>query len=179
MLQDEGVQALAVHCRTRAQGHKGEVDYSWIRRIKAAVQIPVVLNGDIVSPQTARAAFEETGCDAVMIGRAAIRHPWLFREIHHHLETGELLHEPTARERAELCLHHLRLSVGHAGECYGIISMRRHFAGYFRSQRGAAQLRAQLSAFKELEPLEARLQQLASMPDDVEAAATVVDTATA
>ena len=178
MLQDEGVQALAVHCRTRAQGHKGEVDYSWIGRIKAAVQIPVILNGDIVSPQTALAAFQETGCDGVMIGRAAIRHPWLFREIRHHLETGELLDAPTLRERAEVCLHHLRLSVEHAGQRYGITSMRRHFAGYFRSLRGAAQLRAQLCGFKELEPLEARLQQLASMPDDVEPAATVVDAAT-
>ncbi|MDA0334123.1 MAG: tRNA-dihydrouridine synthase family protein, partial [bacterium] len=102
MLEDEGVQALAVHCRTRAQGHKGDVDYSWIPRIKAAVRIPVILNGDIVSPQTARKAFDDTGCDAVMIGRAAIRHPWLFREIRHHLETGELLPAPTPRERAEL-----------------------------------------------------------------------------
>ena len=179
MLQDEGVQALALHCRTRAQGHKGEVDYSWIGRVKAAVQIPVILNGDIISPQSASAAFRETGCDGVMIGRAAIRHPWLFREIRHHLETGELLDAPTHRERAELCLHHLRLSVEHAGQRYGIISMRRHFAGYFRSRRGAARLRAQLCGFKELEPLEARLQQLASMPDDVEPAVTGVDAATA
>ena len=81
MLVDEGVEALAVHCRTRAQGHKGAVDYSWIPRIKEAVEIPVILNGDVTGPESAAAAFRETGCDAVMIGRAAIRHPWIFSEI--------------------------------------------------------------------------------------------------
>ncbi len=173
MLQDEGVQALAVHCRTRAQGHKGDVDYSWIPRIKAAVEIPVILNGDIISPQSARAAFDSTGCDAVMIGRAAIRHPWLFREIRHHLETGELLDEPTPLERAELCLHHLQLSIEYSGERYGLISMRRHYAGYFRGVRGAAQLRGELCQFRELAPLEARLRQLATRPDTSEAAVAV------
>jgi tRNA-dihydrouridine synthase B len=166
MLEDEGVQALAVHCRTRAQGHKGDVDYSWIGRIKEVVEIPVILNGDIVSPQTARAAFEDTGCDAVMIGRAAIRHPWLFREIRHHLQTGDLLAGPTRRERAELCLYHLRLSVTHSGARYGMISMRRHYAGYFRGVRGAAQLRGELCGLRDLAALEARLQELASIPDD-------------
>ena len=179
MLEDEGVQAMAVHCRTRAQGHKGDVDYSWIARIKALVKIPVILNGDVVSPQTARAAFDDTGCDAVMIGRAAIRHPWLFREIRHYLETGELLALPTPGERAALCLHHLRLSVAHSGERYGLISMRRHYAGYFRGVRGAAQLRGELCGFRELAPLEARLQDLASIPDDAEAAAIGLDAATA
>jgi tRNA-dihydrouridine synthase B len=179
MLEDEGVQALAVHCRTRAQGHKGDVDYSWIQRIKAAVKIPVILNGDVVSPQTARAAFDDTGCDAVMIGRAAIRHPWLFREIRHYLETGELLAAPTPGERAQLCLYHLRLSVAHSGERYGIISMRRHYAGYFRGVRGAAQLRGELCGFRELAPLEARLLDLASIPDDTGAVAIGRDVATA
>ncbi|HJP31427.1 MAG: tRNA dihydrouridine synthase DusB [Candidatus Latescibacteria bacterium] len=169
MLQDEGVQALAVHCRTRAQGHKGDVDYSWIPRIKAAVQIPVILNGDVVSPQTARSAFEETGCDGVMIGRAAIRHPWLFREIRHYLDTGSLLPEPCLRERAELCQHHLRLSVSHFGERYGMISMKRHYAGYFRGIRGVARLRAELSELGEIAQLETRLQQLAAAADDPQA----------
>ena len=166
MLEGEGVQALAVHCRTRAQGHKGQVDYSWIPRIKAAVNIPIILNGDVVSPQTAHAAFTETGCDAVMIGRAAIRHPWLFREIRHYLESGEELPPPTFRERAELCRHHLRLSIEHSGARYGIISMRRHYAGYFRGVRGAAQLRGELCAIRELAPLEDRLQQLLESVDE-------------
>lgn len=170
MLEGEGVQALAVHCRTRAQGHKGQVDYSWIPRIKAAVDIPVILNGDIISPQTAHEAFVQTGCDAVMIGRAAIRHPWLFGEIRHYLETGQLLPPPTLRARVELCRHHLRLSVGYSGERYGMISMRRHYAGYFRGIRGAARLRGELCAIHELAPLEDRLQQVLEAADEEQAA---------
>jgi tRNA-dihydrouridine synthase B len=174
MLEDEGVAALAVHCRTRAQGHKGDVDYSWIPRIKEAVEIPVILNGDVISPQTARAAFEQTGCDAVMIGRAAIRHPWLFREIRHHLETGEFLVEPTFQERVDLCLHHLQLSVEYSGPRYALISMRRHYAGYFRGIRGAAQIRGELSDYRELEPLRDHLHEMATIHDPTEAVASVV-----
>jgi nifR3 family TIM-barrel protein len=162
MLVDEGIEALAVHCRTRAQGHKGDVDYTWIPRIKEAVDIPVILNGDVTCDENAAAAFRDTGCDAVMIGRAAIRHPWVFAEIRHYLQTGEHLPPPTPRERAELCLRHLRLSLEHSGERYGLISMRRHYAGYFRELRGAAQLRAELCGYRSAAELEARLQELAA-----------------
>jgi tRNA-dihydrouridine synthase B len=160
MLEDLGVQALSIHCRTRSQGHKGQVDYSWIAKVKDAVSMPVVLNGDIVSPQDAKNAFDTTGCDGVMIGRAAIAHPWIFREARHYLETGELLPEPTLKERAELCLKHLELCVEHGPERYALIGMRRHYAGYFRGLRGASQLRAELNNYKELAPLVERLQQL-------------------
>lgn len=173
MLQDEGVRALAVHCRTRAQGHKGEADWSWIPRIKAAVDIPVILNGDVVDATSARAAFEQTDCDAVMIGRAAIRHPWIFREVRHHLETGQLLAEPTPRERAALCLQHLRLNVEHYGERYGLIGMRRHYSGYFRGLRGAARIRAELTQMRELPALEDRLSELPEQLEAAETAATV------
>jgi tRNA-dihydrouridine synthase B len=160
MLEDLGVQALSIHCRTRSQGHKGQVDYSWIAKVKEAVSMPVVLNGDIVSPQDAKNAFDTTGCDGVMIGRAAIAHPWIFREVRHYLETGELLPEPTLKERAELCLKHLELCVEHGPERYALIGMRRHYAGYFRGLHGASQLRAELNNYKELAPLVERLQQL-------------------
>ena len=160
MLEDLGVQALSIHCRTRSQGHKGQVDYSWIAKVKEAVSMPVVLNGDIVSPQDAKNAFDTTGCDGVMIGRAAIAHPWIFREVRHYLETGELLPEPTLKERAELCLKHLELCVEHGPERYALIGMRRHYAGYFRGLHGASQLRAELNNYKELAPLVERLQEL-------------------
>jgi tRNA-dihydrouridine synthase B len=160
MLEDLGVQALSIHCRTRAQGHKGQVDYSWIAKVKEVVSMPVILNGDIVSPQDAKNAFDTTGCDGVMIGRAAIAHPWIFREARHYLETGELLPEPTLKERAELCLKHLELCVEHGPERYALIGMRRHYAGYFRGLHGASQLRAELNNYKELAPLVERLQQL-------------------
>ena len=160
MLEDIGVQALAIHCRTRAQGHKGAVDYEWITKVKQAVSIPVVLNGDVVSPAIVQEAFDHTGCDGVMIGRGAIAHPWIFREAQHYLKTGELLPEPTLKERAELCIKHVNLALEHDGERYVLIGMRRHYAGYFRGLRGASRLRAELAGYRELAPLMARLEEL-------------------
>jgi len=160
LLEDLGVQALTIHCRTRAQGNKGEVDYSWIPKVKEAVSMPVILNGGITTPQDVKDAFAETGCDGVMIGRGAIRHPWIFREARHFLETGRLLSPPTLEERVDLCLEHLRLAVEHGGEGYALVGLRRHYAGYFRGRRGAARLRAELSGYRELEPLRERLLEL-------------------
>lgn len=160
LLEDLGVQGLTIHCRTRVQGHKGAVDYTWIPRVKEAVAMPVVLNGDVTEPRDVERAFATTGCDGVMIGRGAIRHPWIFREARHLLETGEELPPPDLRERADLCLEHLRLAVEHSGEQYGLIGLRRHYAGYFRGLRHAARLRAELADFKELEPLTDRLLEL-------------------
>ncbi|MFH1571593.1 MAG: tRNA dihydrouridine synthase DusB [Gemmatimonadota bacterium] len=164
MLEDLGVRGLAVHCRTRAQGHGGEVDYTWIPRLKEAVSIPVVLNGDVTSAADVRRAFETTGCDGVMIGRGAIRHPWVFREARHLLETGQALAGPTPRERAELCRRHLDLALEHGGERLALITLRRHFAGYFRGLRGAASLRQELARYRAAAPLIERLQQLAEEP---------------
>ncbi len=160
MLEDLGVRALSIHCRTRSQGHKGAVDYAWIARVKEVVSIPVVLNGDVVTPQDVKSAFDRTGCDGVMIGRGAIAHPWIFREARHYLETGELLPEPTLKERAELCIRHLQLCLEHDAERHALIGMRRHYGGYFRGLRGASQLRAELSSYKELQPLVERLEEL-------------------
>ncbi|MEE2657447.1 MAG: tRNA dihydrouridine synthase DusB [Candidatus Latescibacterota bacterium] len=160
MLEGEGIQALAIHCRTRAQGHKGDVDYSWIPKVKKAVGIPVILNGDITSAQQAADAFTETDCDGVMIGRGAIRHPWLFSEIRHFLETGKELPAPTPRDRVELCRRHLRLAIRHIGERRAIVAMRRHYAGYFRELRGAAQVRAKLATLRTVAEIEDRLDDL-------------------
>ncbi len=160
MLEDLGVQALAIHCRTRAQGHKGAVDYEWIPKVKAAVSIPIILNGDVTSPQMVKHAFDSTGCDGVMIGRGAIRHPWIFRESQHYLQTGALLPEPSWQERIELCLKHLQLAVEHDGPQGALVGTRRHYAGYFRGLRGAAQIRAELASYKELAPLLDRLAEL-------------------
>ena len=160
MLEDLGVRALSIHCRTRSQGHKGAVDYSWIPRVKEVVSMPIVLNGDVVTPQDVKNAFDTTGCDGVMIGRGAIAHPWIFREARHYLETSELLPEPTLKERAELCMRHLQLCLEHDPERHALIGMRRHYGGYFRGLRGASQLRAELNGYKELGPLVERLEEL-------------------
>ncbi len=160
MLEDLGVRALSIHCRTRSQGHKGAVDYTWIPRVKEVVSIPIVLNGDVVNPQDVKNALDTTGCYGVMIGRGAIAHPWIFREARHYLETGELLPEPTLKERAELCMRHLQLCLEHDPERHALIGMRRHYGGYFRGLRGASQLRAELNGYKELGPLVERLEEL-------------------
>ena len=160
MLEDIGVQALTVHCRTRAQGNKGAVDYAWIPRIKAAVSIPVILNGDVTTPEDVARAFATTGCDGVMIGRGAIRHPWIFREARHFLKTGEPLPLPAVKERVALCLHHLQLALNYRGEHQALASMRRHYAGYFRGLPRAARVRGELARYRELAPLQERLQEL-------------------
>jgi len=169
MLADLGVQALAVHCRTRAQGHKGEADHSWIPRIKEAVSIPVILNGDVVSPQEVERAFASTGCDGVMIGRGAIQNPWIFREARSFLETSRLLPPPSLRERAERCLEHLRLAVEHRGEAQALAALRRHYSGYFRELPGASRLRAELAQCRQAGQVEERLLALAEAPASIAA----------
>jgi tRNA-dihydrouridine synthase B len=160
MLEEVGVQALSIHCRTRAQGHKGEVDYSWIGRIKEAVSIPVIANGDINSAEDVHHVLSSTGCDGVMLGRGAIRHPWVFREARHLLRTGESAPAPTMTERIELCRRHLSLAQQYKGERVALITMRRHFAGYFRGLPGVSTLRAELAAVREAADLHVRLSRL-------------------
>ncbi|MAT38934.1 MAG: tRNA dihydrouridine synthase DusB [Ectothiorhodospiraceae bacterium] len=144
MLEDVGIQVLTVHCRTRSQGHNGEADWSWIPRIKEAVSIPVVLNGDVSSPQAAKRAFAETGCDAVMIARGAIANPWIFKETKHYLATGELPPEPTFEEKIKTCIEHLRLAVHYKGERRAIFENRKYYSGYLKGVRHAKQMRMAL-----------------------------------
>ena len=165
MLEQIGVQALTVHCRTRAQGHKGDVDYTWIPRIMEAVSIPVILNGDITTPEEVAGAFAETGCDGVKVGRGAIQHPWLFREARRYLESGSATPAPDLAERASLCLRHLHLALLHRGERYGLIGLRRFYAGYFRGMPGAARLRADFAGYKEAATVEDRLLSMGAVAD--------------
>jgi len=160
MLEEAGVQALSLHCRTRAQGHKGEVDRSWINKLKEAVSIPVIANGDINTAADVRQVLSTTGCDGVMLGRGAIRHPWVFREARHLLRTGEELPPPSMAERVELCQRHLQLAEQYKGERSALATMRRHLAGYFRGLRGVSALRAELAAMRESADLHARLRHL-------------------
>ena len=104
MLEDVGVQGLTVHCRTRAQGHSGVPDYAWIPKIKREVSIPIIINGSLTSPEQIKNVFDETGCDGVMIGRAAIDNPWIFSETKHYFETGELTEPRTMIERIDFCI---------------------------------------------------------------------------
>lgn len=133
-LQDVGIQALTIHGRTRVQMYKGEADWTLIGKVKAnpRIRIPIFGNGDIDSPQKALEYKNRYGVDGIMIGRAAIGYPWIFREIKHYFKTGQLLPPPTIEERVEICKKHLELSVRWKGERTGILEMRRHYANYFK-----------------------------------------------
>lgn len=153
MCEAVGIKALTVHCRTREQGHKGPVDYTWIPKIKEAVAIPVIVNGDVVTSQNVQNVFETTGCDAVMIGRGAVINPWIFRQAKHHMMTGELLPEPTVQERVDLLREHLRLSVEFKGERAGVIELRKHYAGFLRGLPHVSKIRMELMQFTEAGPI--------------------------
>lgn len=153
MLESIGVQALTIHCRTRAQGHKGLPDYSWIPKVKQAVRMPIIVNGSIVTPEQVKQLFNETGCDGVMIGRGAIENPWIFRQTKYYLTTGQLQSPPTLEERRDLLLEHLTLSVEHKGERKGVIEFRKHWSGYLKGLSHSARVRQELMKWVELQPI--------------------------
>ncbi|HCI55849.1 MAG TPA: tRNA dihydrouridine synthase DusB [Bacteroidales bacterium] len=133
-LQDVGISAITIHGRTRSQMYKGAADWSLIGEVKnnPEIKIPVIGNGDINSPQKAKEMFDRYGVDGIMIGRAVSGRPWIFREIRHYLDTGELLPEPTIAEKADIALMHLDLSLKYKEGKRAIFEMRRHFSNYFK-----------------------------------------------
>lgn len=136
-LEDAGVAALTIHCRTAKMGHSGAADWSWAAKARAVVSIPVIVNGDVRSADDHRRAVAETGCEATMIGRRAIEHPWVFREV-----LGAL--PPTDEERLELCAEHLRRNVAARTETHGVRCTRRHLTGYLKGLHNASALRQAL-----------------------------------
>lgn len=144
-LEDAGVAAITVHCRTAQMGHAGAVDWSWAARAREVVDIPVLVNGDVRSARDAKRAIDETGCAGVMIGRRAIEHPWIFREARALLDRGEEIPAPTPDERIALCKAHLVANVQQRGEPFGVRCTRRHLAGYLKGLHGAAALRQALN----------------------------------
>ncbi len=133
--ESAGIQSLAVHGRTRTCAYKGEAEYDTIASIKAAVNIPVIANGDINTPEKAKKVLEYTQADAVMIGRAAQGRPWIFREINHYLTTGEKLPEPTLKEVRDILLEHLQNLYAFYGEYTGVRMARKHISWYSKGQQ--------------------------------------------
>ena len=132
--EDAGIAALAVHGRTRADKYEGEAEYDTIAAVKASVRIPVLANGDVVTPQQAKHVLDVTGADAVMVGRGAQGRPWIFREIAHYLATGEHLPEPTPAEVCEILLHHLEHLYAFYGELQGVRIARKHLGWYAKDR---------------------------------------------
>lgn len=149
-LEDTGIAALTIHCRTAAMGHSGAADWSWAMKARAVVSIPVVVNGDVKTGDDAVRALRDTKCEAVMVGRRAIEHPFVFREIDAAL-AGQPVVPPTPEERIALCIEHLRANVEARGEPYGVRVTRRHLSGYLHGLPGAGELRRRLNVCDSLE----------------------------
>ena len=160
IIEDAGGAAVAVHGRTRQQYYAGEADWETIGRIKDAVSIPVIGNGDVDSPLKAEKMMKDTGCDAVMIGRAVRGNPWIFREMNHYFTTGELLEKPSAAEIREMILRHARWQIELKGEFTGIREMRKHVAWYTSGMRHSAGLRRESNTIENYESLERLLSKL-------------------
>ncbi len=143
-LEDVGIAAIIIHPRTRNQLFSEPSNWKSIKQIKQIVSIPVIGNGDIKTPEDAKRMFEETGCDAIMIGRAVLGNPFIFKRIRHYLDTGEILPEPSIKEKLEICKLHFEYMLIEKGEYKGIREMRKHIGWYTKGFRDGAQLRQRI-----------------------------------
>lgn len=168
MIEDAGVAALTVHCRTRDMGHDGQADWSWIPRIKEVVSIPVVVNGDIKTPEDVKSAFDATGADAVMIGRAAIGHPFIFAHAKEFMSKGYYTPIST-RERILTCLEHLRLELAYKSQRRAIHEFRKHYGGYLKGLPNNSLCRQDVVRYETYEEVEERMLHFADEMDEISA----------
>jgi len=170
VLEANGASAVAVHGRTREQYYTGNADWDIISKVKAAVNIPVIGNGDITAPVDAKKMIEQTGCDGVMIGRAARGNPWIFKEVSHYLATGELIERPTLDEVRKMILRHARMLVEYKGNFIGIREMRKHISWYISGYPHSAAIRNQVNMVESIEELEELINEKVSIIVDTKAA---------
>ena len=152
--EENGAAAIAVHGRTREQFYSGRADWDIIKQRKEAVSIPVIANGDVFSPEDAKRLFEETNCNAIMVGRAAQGNPWIFKRILHYLKKGEILDEPLAQEKINTALRHAKMLIEYKGEYIGIREMRKHVSWYTKGLLNAGILRDKINKAKDYKELE-------------------------
>jgi putative TIM-barrel protein, nifR3 family len=153
MAEDSGACAIAVHGRTRVQMYEGKADWDIIRRVKEAVRIPVMGNGDVFSPEDAKAMFNETGCDGILVARGAMGNPWIFKRIVHYLKCGELLPEPAPSERIAMAIRHTEMMVSSKGEITGVKEMRKHIAWYIKGLRDASSIKNKINTITTMDEL--------------------------
>ena len=152
--QESGAAAVAVHGRTREQYYSGKADWSIIADVKSAVSIPVIGNGDILDAKDVIAMSEQTGCDGFMIGRGAQGNPWIFHQILHYFETGEMIGKPPMEEMVKTMLRHAKLQIEFKGDYIGIREMRKHAAWYTAGYKGASKLRGRINDVESYDELE-------------------------
>lgn len=173
-----GGAAVAVHARTRVQMYRGKANWEWIRRVKETVNIPVIGNGDVATPEDARRMLDTTGCDGVMIGRAALGNPWMLYRTIRYLTTGELLPEPTPEEKIDICLLHAERLINLKGPRIGVLEMRKHAAWYIKGLKGSTPVKNRINAVETHEELRRVLldyvEWLKNQPDDEPAAEDLV-----
>lgn len=153
-MEDAGAVALTVHCRTRKAGHKGEADWSWIPQIKEVVNIPVILNGNVLTAYDVKKAFDETGADGIMVARGAIGNPWIFKEAKELLSTGNISTVIDEEVRIKTCLRHLELAIKVKGERRAVIEHRKFYSGYLKGLYNASKIRNELMQYVENAPVE-------------------------
>jgi tRNA-dihydrouridine synthase B len=144
MVESAGAQALTIHCRTRAQGNKGEPDYSLIPGVKRAVSIPIIVNGGIDTPEKCKFIFNSTGCDGIMIASGAINNPWIFNEAKQFIHHGIIPPPRSFKDHINLLMEHLKLAIKYKGEKKALIEIRKHYNGYLKGVPRVAKLRADL-----------------------------------
>lgn len=150
--ENVGIKMLTVHCRTRSQAHKGMPDWSWIEKIKSVVKIPIILNGGVMTPEDAKRAFDETGCDGVMIARGAIHNPFIFKQTKELLTKGTYS-EISLEERISTMFNQLKLAIDIKGERRGVIEFRKHYSGYLKGFFNSSKLRSELMQFHTFEEI--------------------------
>lgn len=158
--EKNGVSAITVHGRTREQFYTGKVDLDIIKKVKEAVNIPVIGNGDIVDGESAKKMFQETGCDAIMIGRGSNGNPWIFKEVIEYLKNGIELPKPTIEERKQMILRHLKMLVDYKGEYIAIREMRKQIAWYIKGIENAATVRNEINQIEDLNELVGKIKQI-------------------
>lgn len=174
-LQDVGIAALTIHGRTRSQLYRGEADWSLIGKIKndPTIHIPIIGNGDVDSAEKAKQMFDRYGVDAVMIGRATYGRPWIFREVRHYLQTGEILPQPSVTERVAIAKQHLDKSIEVKGDKVGIFEMRRHLSNYFKGLPNFKDTRLRLVTLTDVEELHSTLDSIADRWGDFDVSGCV------